>query len=101
MKIGVVFLLFVLFTSISSKLSSQESSLLIAFNAIKNFLLKSNREVTIMNFADDQGVFDKFLLKMLKSDQVPVKIKTKFMKFLRRNYQVREQNSNYSDHLSQ
>jgi hypothetical protein len=52
-----------------------------AFDNIAQWLIKSNRVVTVMNFADDEGVFD-VVLKNFKHNNVPFKLKTKYLNHL-------------------
>jgi hypothetical protein len=45
--------------------------------------MKTNHEVTIMNFAEDELMFDDLLLKALKDNIIQQNVKTKYVRFLR------------------
>jgi hypothetical protein len=71
MKFSLIFLVFNLFTIYCEH---NKSAVTRAFEEIAKTLMKLNHEVTIMNFAEDTGIFDEILLKNLRKNNFPQKL---------------------------
>lgn len=70
------------FTIVQSSTYKREDSLLsIAFQDLTKSINKPNRELMIMNFAENKTAFDEVLLKNLKANNLQQKIKTNYKKF--------------------
>jgi hypothetical protein len=94
----LVFLFFNMFIVNCKNNKRNVNSVSIAFEEITKVLTKLNREVTIMNYSNDEGMFDKFLLKTLKNQNLPLKIKSKYKRFLTNGP---ERDPSYRRHLVQ
>lgn len=83
MRFTLIVFLFNLCFAFSKLFKNKENAVSIVFESLTKTLMSSGREVSIMIFANDEGVFDKFLLQNIKVKHFPLKIKTKFMRFLK------------------
>lgn len=71
MKLNFIFVL--IFSNILCFDCGKEKAVSVAFDEIINVLMKLNRNLMVMNFAQENGIFDDLLLRKLKNKNGPQK----------------------------